>query len=74
MDLYVFPLFYLENEKIYINSAPIEALKIIGFNDTQRDLIRKKRKEQPLGSADDLKNIIGVDNFKKLKVVYSYEP
>ena len=64
----MFLLFYLGNEKYYINSAPVEALKIIGLNYAQRDLIRRKRKQQPLGSVDDLKNLIGVDNFKKLKV------
>ena len=78
IDWYIYV--YLGNEKYYINSAPIESLKIIGLNNTQRDLIWNKRKQQLLGSADDLRDLLGVEHFKKLKadclerIVYSYEP
>ncbi|CAG8815472.1 37851_t:CDS:2, partial [Gigaspora margarita] len=56
------------NEIIYINMAPAESLKILGFTESERDIICLKRKESPLRNLDDLKNKIGMNDkrFKKL--------
>ncbi|EXX60614.1 uncharacterized protein OCT59_024055 [Rhizophagus irregularis] len=35
------------NEKIYFNSAPVESLTILGFNEEERNNIRLKRKGHP---------------------------
>jgi len=60
---------YIANEKIYLNSAPVESLIILGFNEDERINIRLKRKERPFNNLDDIKERLGIDNekFKKLK-------
>ena len=61
--------FYLANEKIYFNSAPVESLKLIGFNDIENISIRIERGKRPFNSLDDIKNRLDIkeDKFKKLK-------
>ena len=59
--------FCIANEKIYINSIAPESLKIIGLADDDCYKVYKKRKESPLCSSDDLKDIISDVPFKKLK-------
>ncbi|CAB4440964.1 unnamed protein product [Rhizophagus irregularis] len=57
------------NEKIYFNSAPVESLKLIGFNDIENISIRIEREKRPFNSLDDIKNRLDIkeDKFKKLK-------
>ncbi|CAG8574422.1 7739_t:CDS:2 [Funneliformis caledonium] len=54
------------NEKIFINSAPSETLKILGFTDNQRHDISLKR---PFSDLDDMKTKLDIseNTFKKLK-------
>ena len=61
---------YIANEKVYINSAPVESLVILGFNEGERINIRLKRKERPFGGLDDIKERLGIDDekLKKLKI------
>uniref|UniRef100_U9UIF4 Crinkler family protein n=1 Tax=Rhizophagus irregularis (strain DAOM 181602 / DAOM 197198 / MUCL 43194) TaxID=747089 RepID=U9UIF4_RHIID len=40
-------IWYVSNEKVYINSAPVESLVILGFNEDERNNIRLKRKGHP---------------------------
>ncbi|CAG8716047.1 14804_t:CDS:2, partial [Funneliformis caledonium] len=47
------------NENIYINSAPIESLTILGFNEDERINIRLKRIERPFNSLNDIKERLG---------------
>lgn len=61
--------FHVGNEKVYINLAPIESLKIFGFTDSQHDIIQKKRKIRPFGNEKELEDTLGPD-FKKLKADY----
>ncbi|CAB5395692.1 unnamed protein product [Rhizophagus irregularis] len=58
------------NEKVYINSAPVESLVILGFNEDERINIRLKRKERPFDNIDDIKKRLGIDDekCKKLKL------
>ena len=61
---------YIVNEKIYLNSAPVESLVILGFNENERINIRLKRKERPFDTPDDIKKRLRIDDerFKKLKL------
>lgn len=61
---------YIANEKVYINSAPVESLVILGFNEDERINIRLKRKERPFDNIDDIKKRLGIDDekCKKLKL------
>ncbi|CAB5212849.1 unnamed protein product [Rhizophagus irregularis] len=57
------------NEKIYFNSAPVESLKLIGFNDSENFNIRIERGKRPFNNLDDIKNRLDIkeDKIKKLK-------
>ena len=61
---------YIANEKVYINSAPVESLVILGFNEHERINIRLKRKERPFDNLDDIKKrlAIGDEKCKRLKL------
>ncbi|CAB4441041.1 unnamed protein product [Rhizophagus irregularis] len=61
--------FASDNKKIYFNSAPVESLKLIGFNDIENISIRIEREKRPFNSLDDIKNRLDIkeDKFKKLK-------
>ena len=61
---------YIANEKLYLNSAPVESLVILGFDEGERINIRLKRKERPFNSLDDIRERLGIDDkkFKKLKL------
>ncbi|GBC07212.1 hypothetical protein RclHR1_07310004 [Rhizophagus clarus] len=57
------------NEKIFINSAPPETLKILGFTNNQCRDISLKRLKRPFCSWDDVKAEFDIseNQFKKLK-------
>ncbi|GBB92697.1 hypothetical protein RclHR1_20430004 [Rhizophagus clarus] len=57
------------NEKIFINSAPPETLKILGFTNHQCHNISLKRLKRPFSSLDDVKAELDLseNQFKKLK-------
>ncbi|PKB95508.1 hypothetical protein RhiirA5_436579 [Rhizophagus irregularis] len=59
----------VSNEKIYFNSAPVESLKLIGFNDSENFNIRIERGKRPFNNLDDIKNRLDIkeDKIKKLK-------
>ena len=41
---------------------------MIGLTKSESHMVCKKRKESPLHSLDDLKDMIGDEKFKKLKL------
>ena len=53
---------------IYVNSTPVESLKIIGLNEDGSHNVYKKRKKSPLCNWDDLKNTISEEKLEKLKL------
>ncbi|GBB85978.1 hypothetical protein RclHR1_12400006 [Rhizophagus clarus] len=57
------------NEKIFINSAPSETLKILGFTNHQCHDISLKQLKRPFSSLDDVKAELDLseNQFKKLK-------
>ena len=64
----MFSFFCIANERIYINSIAPESLRMIGLTKSESHMVCKKRKESPLHSLDDLKDMIGDEKFKKLKL------
>ncbi|GBB91331.1 hypothetical protein RclHR1_18560004 [Rhizophagus clarus] len=62
-------VFCIANEKIFINSAPPETLKILGFTNHQCHDISLKRLKRPFSSLDDVKAELDLseNQFKKLK-------
>ncbi|CAB4430039.1 unnamed protein product [Rhizophagus irregularis] len=58
------------NDKIYLNSAPVESLKLIGFSDNDNVHIRIERKKRPFTSLNDIKERLDIEEekLKKLKL------